>query len=381
MDFRDSSRRIYSSYFFTIAIASVIFLGLLPQTAEAQEAALQMVPPAEPQRVSLFVGEAAVQTLTVKNVTAQDLKLASISFSSSDPKLPDEAKKIHAIGLDGVTLPAGATTQIGLTFPAHSQVGEYGGALYYTVSDKPGPAVSFCPLNVRVQEQNRQFLSQGIARLVAIALGVAFLIFTLTIRRGKSGLGFFQSPDGGYSVSKFQAWLWTLVVICGYVYVFSRKGPDTPIPPNVWLLLGISGASSVVAKFIAVGKSALPTAGQPSQGAQETDIAVTVNAGTSSTEAAATVVAAPAKPPQADATPVAKPRRSWLVSMLSDDEQLSLMRLQLFGWTVITTGLFVFYLFRNENLWNVPDGMLWLMGISHAGYIGDKGAAPSKSSS
>jgi hypothetical protein len=349
-------------------------LPLLLPSARAQEAALQIVPPAEPQRISLQVGEAAIQTLTVKNVTAQDLKLASVSFSSSDARLPEEAKKIRAVGLDGVTLPAGATTQIGVAFPAHSQAAEYGGALYYTLSDKPSPAVSFCSLNIRVEEHNVQFLSQRSARLVALAVTVVFVAFTLLIRRGKSGLGFFQSPDGGYSVSKFQAWLWALIVMCGYVYVFLRRGAETPIPPNVWLLLGISGASSVVAKFIAIGKSSPPGAEPPAGEAQGAD------AGPAGAGASAPPAGPPSgKPPQADAAPAPKPQRSWLVSMLSDDDQLSLMRLQMFGWTVITTGLFVIYLLRNENLWNVPEGLLWLMGISHAGYIGDKGAAKSGS--
>ncbi|HZO99858.1 MAG TPA: hypothetical protein VFD30_06175 [Terriglobia bacterium] len=374
MQYRDSDRRICSRCL--SAIAAAILLGLLLPSARAQEPALQIVPPAEPQRISLWVGEAAIQTLTVKNVTAQDLKLAGVSFVSSDAKLPEEAKKIRAVGLDGVTLPAGATTQIGVAFPAHSQAAEYGGALYYTLSDKPGPAVSFCSLNVRVEEHYIQFLSQRSARLVALAITVVFVAFTLLIRRGKSGLGFFQSPDGGYSVSKFQAWLWALVVMCGYVYVFLRRGAETPIPPNVWLLLGISGASSVVAKFIAIGKSSSPGTEPPAGEAQ----AQGADAGAGAPAPPAGPAAPPpAKPPQADATPAPKPQRSWLVSMLSDDDQLSLMRLQMFGWTVITTGLFVIYLLRNENLWNVPEGLLWLMGISHAGYIGDKGAAKSGS--
>ena len=64
--------------------------------------------------------------------------------------------------------------------------------------------------------------------------------------------------------------------------------------------------------------------------------------------------------------------------MLSDDGQPSMMRLQLFGWTLVTIFLFLVVLYRKQELWDVPQTLVILMGISHAGYLGDKGAAASK---
>ena len=59
--------------------------------------------------------------------------------------------------------------------------------------------------------------------------------------------------------------------------------------------------------------------------------------------------------------------------MLSEKGQLSLMRLQMFGWTVVTGLRFIVHVFRTQQFWDVPVGLLVLMGISHAGYLGDKG--------
>ena len=37
---------------------------------------------------------------------------------------------------------------------------------------------------------------------------------------------------------------------------------------------------------------------------------------------------------------------------------------------------YIVYLFKQQTLWDVPPGLLALMGISHSGYLVDKQAAP-----
>jgi hypothetical protein len=174
---------------------------------------------------------------------------------------------------------------------------------------------------------------------IAIGFLVVVLLLTLLVK-SENGFNFFQSPDGAVSVSKVQVWMWTMTLIFSYVYLFLWHGPPEKFPDSLWELMGISALSTGTARYIATvtGKTQPPT-----------------------DEAKATIA-----------------KQNWLVSMLSDDGQPSMMRLQMFGWTLVTVFLFLMYLHKNQTLWDVPNTLVILMGISHAGYLGDKGAAAAK---
>jgi len=190
-------------------------------------------------------------------------------------------------------------------------------------------------------------LSQWWSAGVAIVFLIVVLIITVTVGK-KDGVNFFQSPDGAVSVSKVQVWMWTMAIIFAYVYLSLWVGPPgTPgkgeFPNSLWELMGISALSTGTARYIAV------TSGKADQSI---------------------------KPEVAEKIK----KQNWVVSMLSDDGQPSMMRLQLFGWTLVTIFLFMIVLYRDQKLWDVPQTLVILMGISHAGYLGDKGAAASKPS-
>ena len=175
-----------------------------------------------------------------------------------------------------------------------------------------------------------------------IAIGFLLLVLILTLVVGKKeGMNFFQSPDGAVSVSKVQVWMWTMAIIFAYVYLFLWHGPPDRFPDSLWELMGISALSTGVAKYIAV------VSGKPDQ-PESPDVKAKIQ------------------------------KQGWWVSMLSDDGQPSMMRLQMFGWTLVTIFLFLMYLHRSQALWDVPTTLVILMGISHVGYLGDKGAAASK---
>lgn len=176
---------------------------------------------------------------------------------------------------------------------------------------------------------------------IAVGFLVVVLLLTLLVK-SKDGFNFFQSPDGAVSVSKAQVWMWTMTLIFSYVYLFLWHGPPEKFPDSLWELMGISALSTGTARYIAAvaGKTQPPTE-----------------------ETKATIA-----------------KQNWLVSMLSDDGQPSMMRLQMFGWTLATVFLFLMYLQKNQTLWDVPNALVILMGISHAGYLGDKGVAAAKPS-
>ena len=196
------------------------------------------------------------------------------------------------------------------------------------------------PAGSPTQAPGNYIMGQWWAFGIAMGILVVVLILTVVVGR-KDGMNFFQSPDGAVSVSRAQVWMWTMAIIFAYVYLFLWHGPPDRFPDSLWELMGISALSTGVAKYIAV------VSGKPDQ------------------------------PPSPDLK-VRIQKQSWWVSMLSDDGQPSMMRLQMFGWTVVTIFLFLMYVHRSQALWDVPTTLVILMGISHVGYLGDKGAAASK---
>ncbi len=175
----------------------------------------------------------------------------------------------------------------------------------------------------------------------AIAIGFLLVVLLLTVLvKSEAGINFFQSPDGAVSVARVQVWIWTMAIMFAYVYLFLWHGPPEQFPDSLWKLMGISALSTGVARYIAVvtGKTQTP--------APEVQQKIK--------------------------------KQNWVVSMLSDDGEPSMMRLQMFGWTLVTVFLFLMYLHKEQKLWDVPQTLVILMGISHAGYLGDKGAAAAK---
>ncbi len=201
------------------------------------------------------------------------------------------------------------------------------------------PAATPAPTAAAQSEGPKGYVGRWGAFGIAIGFLAVVLLLTLFVK-SKNGFNFFQSPDGAVSVSKVQVWMWTMTLIFSYVYLFLWHGPPEKFPDSLWELMGISALSTGTARYIAM---------------------VTGKAQPVTDEAKATIA-----------------KQNWLVSMLSDDGQPSMMRLQMFGWTLVTVFLFLMYVEKNQMLWDVPNALVILMGISHAGYLGDKGAAAAK---
>jgi hypothetical protein len=133
--------------------------------------------------------------------------------------------------------------------------------------------------------------------------------------------------------------VWTLVIVFSYSYLFLHKGPEVLFPNSIWGLLGISVGSISAATILGKRKEEDKGGGV------------------------------------ASATLVPPVKVNWLADMLSDNGDPSLMRLQMFVWTIATAGLFLRQVWATETLWDIPSSLLILMGISHGGYLVDKGAA------
>jgi hypothetical protein len=160
------------------------------------------------------------------------------------------------------------------------------------------------------------------------------------ITRDWNPLRFAIGEDNRYSISKFQLLLWTAAVLFAYVavvYARVQQGLPAPVPDvpgNVLLALGVSGATTVVAKSIKVNNL--------QQGKE-----------------LGTVL----------------PDTGPLSTLLTDDDgTLSLHKLQYLVWTFVAIGVFLVGLDQSNRL-ALPDidtTLLVLSGISVGTYLGQK---------
>ena len=148
---------------------------------------------------------------------------------------------------------------------------------------------------------------------------------------------FLDKETNSYSLSKFQLVAWTSVAVFGYIYLlfcqsliqWSFKFPD--IPSGWPTLLGVSAATTVTAVGIT------NTRGSKGSG--------------------------PVQPSLAD--------------FITSGGMVLGSRFQFFVWTLVGCAGFLFLTLKNDPsslhaLPDVPNGFLYLMGISAAGYLGGK---------
>ncbi len=148
--------------------------------------------------------------------------------------------------------------------------------------------------------------------------------------------GLLRTADGRMSVSLTQAFLWTLAVGASVLmYGVSRlEVPDIPV--SLWVLMGMSAATGVIGHYQAdsVNKERI------------------------------------SRDPKAKAEREAPSLKQLVMVKLpdgTDDPDLS--KAQLLFWTAITLTIFVIKSYIAGTLWDVPESLLVLMGISQMGYM------------
>ncbi len=146
-----------------------------------------------------------------------------------------------------------------------------------------------------------------------------------------------RGVTGKASLSKFQIWLWTLLIFSSMVYVFVINGQLMQITEGILILMGITGGSSLGAKFTAVVRQ---------------DHGLTLL--TSEME-----------------QPPTKPEPAWK-DLISTGGEFDIFKFQM----LLFTGLVALYVISsaltNLQFPEVPDSLMWLMGISNGVYLGGK---------
>ena len=213
-----------------------------------------------------------------------------------------------------------------------------------------------------------------------LAMIGCYVIVWLLSRLGQDeGIHFLQfavsSSDNRLSLSRFQMYIWTFVTIGAYVTVVVGRREFVDIPSSVLVLMGISQATFLGAKFIAGEQHARQAT--TGQGAP-----------------------APAAAPRTRV--VSKLEPAWRPSLLdlvegsemisAGEEQVngnrvtlleeravpSLAKFQMFAWTLVLIVLYGYALFVQKGLTmpDIPPQVLGLMGISQGAYLGRKMTSP-----
>jgi len=200
------------------------------------------------------------------------------------------------------------------------------------------------PVEVRLSRVGRVFPTWA-ALATVLVLSLLVWAFLLPMRRmrtnpGPSGLAttlFLDPETNTYSLSKLQVYVWMAVTVFAYAYLtaaytFVQGHDDFPkFPDNLPGVLLISVGTGVLATGITAAK------GSKGAGSFQPSFADFLTSG----------------------------------GVLASD------RLQFFGWTIVgAVGFVMLVLLRApetiEGLPTIPDGLLTLMGISSAGYLGGK---------
>ena len=150
-----------------------------------------------------------------------------------------------------------------------------------------------------------------------------------------------------YSLNQFQLVGWTLLILAAFVAVFIESFPKATIPiiPNTLLaLMGISVGTSAFASGIKANKDAA-TAASPSL--------------------AKVVSAAAPKFIQLTLEEEGK---------AAEDERISVSKFQALVFTLVLWVIFVILFLKTDpaTLPTLPESAVWLIGISHSGYIAAK---------
>jgi hypothetical protein len=223
--------------------------------------------------------------------------------------------------------------------------------------------------------------------LLAIIAALLLLLLVLGHAIVERPLGVLINEQNIMSLSRFQMALWTVVVIASYFAyalvrvrlagsgVLDTKAAGDPLNVNIdnhlLYLMGISATTFVASPYIlSTKKNQTPDEGVAAKTAQisgesteevETNRQGTLYANSNIADAKVTDMF------QGDE--------------VGDTMHIDMAKVQMFFFTVIAAVAYLLLVFRNlrapgqdlSSLPTLPDGIVYAIGISHAGYLGSKG--------
>ena len=187
--------------------------------------------------------------------------------------------------------------------------------------------------------------------LVSLVVLVALAVW-IGRQTGQGYLGILIDGRGRYSLTHFQIVLWTIVILSSALGVLISKGFDPTnfgLSPQLLGLMGISAGSAVLATGVKATKDA------PGSTAN------VARAGKFTLSDAKTIEITPSV------------AQIWLEEEGDQaDKVVSITKYQNFIFTLVILCFYVTLAWTKGGLPVLPENIVWLIGISHAGYVGAK---------
>jgi hypothetical protein len=254
----------------------------------------------------------------------------------------DDVRRAAPLDSGQVAAPVDTLTKIIFHLTRHQSTNPYWNVVYSSPWEFAHPAKIGLGYDDRVitnlypQETIRLKLVRPVALGVALAV-VALLALAIVLLAHKSWLlrnavPNWTSPAGKepmFSLAKSQLAWWTFLVLASYLLIYCVTGEMTNISTTTLELLGISAGTAGLGGLL----------GQP----------------------AANALAPP--PP---------PSRGWWLDMLTDDQGVSIHRLQQVAFTLLLGYLFIRTVYKTVALPEWNENEILLLGISSATYLGLK---------
>jgi hypothetical protein len=216
-------------------------------------------------------------------------------------------------------------------------------------------------------------LSWVIGALSLLVLAAAVGKFTYR----KSFTGILIDDRGRYSLNRFQLVLWTILILSTFLALFFVARKDQTIPLTLLGLLGISVGTATVAGAVKDGKD---TSGAVVQrgGAFVVDPATVLPSGEPWRLAPTRqLLAATARGPSGEPPVIVSIPPHFSQIILEEEGQfadkiVNVTKFQNFIFTVAVAVWYVAAVVKAPGYPTLPENIVWLLGISHAGYVAGK---------
>jgi hypothetical protein len=147
-----------------------------------------------------------------------------------------------------------------------------------------------------------------------------------------------------YSLARFQLAYWSFLALAAFVFIWMVTEELDTITGSVLGMLGIGSGTALGASLIAQGKEG----------------------------GGGGVKAVPGEKPPLAAEPRVAASQGFLRDLLDGPQGLSLYRLQMLGWTLVTGVIFCVSVYNRLAMPDFSPTLLALMGVSSATYLGAK---------
>jgi hypothetical protein len=224
------------------------------------------------------------------------------------------------------------------------------------------------PLEVQSAYPFRFYVASRSAIGLAMILGLAALVGALYLLVACSK-ALRDSDTGPYSLGKSQMAFWGLLVLLSFLGVWALTGTMERIPPQVLILIGISGATGLWAAVIGDSKKSEITKLRLEEKMLQKRA---VPSGALSPEDRDRLVVVKAKIDELSRSPEQRRSTGFFQDICCDSDGLSFHRLQVVMWTIVLGAVFVDSVIQAMSMPEFPEAALTLLGISNGTYLGFK---------